>query len=42
VPGFADKNLAKGSAGILGVETMHWSALRSALGEAPVPAPFLG
>jgi hypothetical protein len=42
VPAFAEKNLAKGAAGILGVETMHWSALRSALGEAPVPAPFLG
>jgi hypothetical protein len=42
VPAFAEKNLAKGAAGILGVETMHWSALRSALGEPPVPAPFLG
>jgi Ferritin-like domain len=42
VPAFAEKNLAKGSAGILGVETMHWSALRLALGETPVPAPFLG
>jgi hypothetical protein len=42
VPAFADRNLAKGAAGILGVETMHWSALRSALGKDPVPAPFLG
>jgi hypothetical protein len=42
VPAFADKSLAKGAAGILGIETMHWSALRSALGENPVPAPFLG
>ena len=42
VPGFADKTLAKGAASILGVESMHWSALRSALGEDPVPAPFLG
>jgi hypothetical protein len=42
VPAFADRNLAKGAAGILGVETMHWSALRSALGEDPVPGPFLG
>jgi hypothetical protein len=42
VPAFAEKNLAKGAAGILGVETMHWSALRLALGETPVPAPFLG
>ena len=42
VPAFIDKNLAKGAAGILGVETMHWAALRGALGEDPVPAPFLG
>jgi hypothetical protein len=42
VPGFAEKNLAKGAAGILGIETMHWSSLRQALGEDPVPAPFLG
>jgi len=42
VPAFADNALAKGAAGILGVEAMHWSSLRSALGEAPVPAPFLG
>lgn len=42
VPAFAEKDLAKGAAGILGVETMHWSALRLALGEPPVPAPFLG
>jgi hypothetical protein len=42
VPAFADNQLAKGAAGILGIEAMHWSSLRSALGEAPVPAPFLG
>ena len=42
VPAFADSALAKGAAGILGVEAMHWSSLRAALGEAPVPAPFLG
>jgi hypothetical protein len=42
VPAFADRDLAKGAAGILGIETIHWSALRSALGEDPVPAPFLG
>ncbi len=41
VPAFAEKTLAKGAAGILGVEAMHWGALRSALGEDPVPAPFL-
>ena len=42
VPAFAEKDLAKGAAGILGIETMHWSALRRALGEDPVPAAFLG
>jgi hypothetical protein len=42
VPAFAEKALAKGAAGILGVEAMHWGALRRALGEDPVPAPFLG
>jgi hypothetical protein len=42
VPAFADNQLAKGAAGILGIEAMHWSSLRSALGETPVPAPFLG
>ncbi len=42
VPAFADRALAKSSAGILGVEAMHWAALRRALGEDAVPAPFLG
>jgi hypothetical protein len=42
VPAFAEKGLAKGAAGILGVEAMHWGVLRRALGEDPVPAPFLG
>jgi hypothetical protein len=42
VPAFAEKGLAKSAAGILGVEAMHWGALRRALGEEPVPAPFLG
>ena len=41
VPAFAERDLAKGAAGILGVESMHWGALRRALGEDPVPAPFL-
>jgi hypothetical protein len=41
VPAFADKALAKHAAAILGVEAMHWGALRQALGENPVPAPFL-
>lgn len=42
VPAFAEKDLAKGAAGILGIETMHWSAWRRALGENPVPSAFLG
>jgi hypothetical protein len=42
VPAFADKDLAKNSAGILGVESMHWAVLRRALGEAPVPMPIIG
>ena len=42
VPAFADRELAKAAAGIMGVETMHWAALRAMLGEEPVPDPFLG
>jgi hypothetical protein len=42
VPAFADRDLAKAAAGIMGVETMHWAALRALLGEPPVPAPFFG
>ena len=42
VPGLAEKDLAKSAAGILGVESMHWAELRRALGESPVPAPFVG
>ncbi|MBV9523155.1 MAG: ferritin-like domain-containing protein, partial [Alphaproteobacteria bacterium] len=42
VPAFADRDLAKGAAGLLGVEAMHWAVLRRALGEAPVPAPIIG
>jgi len=42
VPAFDDKDLAKGSAGIMGVEAMHWSQLRRTLGESPVPAAILG
>ena len=42
VPAFADRTLAKRAASILAIETMHWSALRLALGEEAVPAPFLG
>ena len=41
VPAFADKNLAKVAASILGVETMHWAILNSAIGAPPVPDPFI-
>ena len=41
VPVFADKDLAKAAASILGDETMHWAVLRHALGENPVPASFI-
>ena len=41
VPVFANKDLAKAAASILGDETMHWAILRNALGENPVPAPFI-
>ena len=41
VPAFANKDLAKAAASILGDETMHWAILRNALGENPVPAPFI-
>ena len=35
------RNLIKGAAAILGDETMHWAVLLNALGENPVPAPFI-
>ncbi len=41
VPRFADGELAKAAASILGAEAMHWAALRQTLGESPVPAPFI-
>jgi hypothetical protein len=41
VPVFANKDLAKAAASILGDETMHWAVLRHALGENPVPASFI-
>ena len=41
VPVFANKDLAKAAASILGDETMHWAILLNALGENPVPAPFI-
>ena len=42
VPAFTSKGLAKGAAGICGVESMHWAIWRRALGEAPVPEPIIG
>ena len=41
VPLFANRDLAKAAASILGDEAMHWAILRQALGEAPVPAAFM-
>lgn len=41
VPLFDDRALSKAAASILGDETMHWSVLRHALGEAPVPGAFV-
>ncbi|MBM3601950.1 MAG: ferritin-like domain-containing protein [Alphaproteobacteria bacterium] len=41
VPVFTNKDLSKAAASILGAETMHWAILRNALGEPPVPAPFV-
>ena len=40
VPQFANRDLAKAAASILGDETMHWAVLLGALGENPVPAAF--
>lgn len=41
VPLFANRDLAKAAASILGDEAMHWAVLRNALGEAPVPSAFV-
>lgn len=41
VPLFADRDLSKAAASILGDEAMHWAVLRHALGEAPVPSAFV-
>ena len=41
VPQFADGELAKAAASILGAEAMHWAALRQALGDSPLPGPFI-
>jgi rubrerythrin len=41
VSAFADRNLSKVAASILGVESMHWAILNSAIGSPPVPEPFI-
>jgi rubrerythrin len=42
VPKFANRDLSKAAASILGDEAMHWAILRNALGDDPVPAAFVG
>ena len=41
VPLFANRDLAKAGASILGDESMHWAILRQALGMPPVPVAFM-
>ena len=41
VPLFANRDLSKAAASILGDEAMHWAILRNALGENPVPEAFV-
>ena len=41
VPLFANRDLAKAGASILGDEAMHWAILRQALGMPPVPVAFM-
>jgi len=41
VPQLVNRDLAKAAAAILGDESMHWAILRQALGEIPVPEPFV-
>jgi len=41
VPLFANRDLSKAAASILGDEAMHWAVLRHALGENPVPVAFV-
>lgn len=41
VPLFANRDLSKAAASILGDEAMHWAVLRQALGEPPVPSAFV-
>jgi rubrerythrin len=42
VPVFADRELSKAAASILGDEAMHWAILRQAVGEVAVPGAFVG
>jgi rubrerythrin len=42
VPIFADRELSKAAASILGDEAMHWAILRQAVGEVAVPGAFVG
>lgn len=41
VPLFANRDLAKAAASILGDEAMHWAVLRQVLGDVPVPDAFV-
>ena len=41
IPVLGDRDRAKAVASILGDEAMHWAILRQALGENPVPEPFI-
>jgi hypothetical protein len=41
VPLFANRDLSKAAASILGDDAMHWAVLRQALGENPVPVAFV-
>jgi rubrerythrin len=41
VPLFAQRELSKAAASILGDEAMHWAVLRQAIGEQPVPGAFV-
>ncbi len=41
VPLFANRDLSRAAASILGDEAMHWAVLRNALGENAVPSAFV-
>lgn len=42
VPQFANRDLARAAASILGDESMHWAILLNVLGDDPVPGAFIG